>query len=158
MRITSPLDFGANADPTDADTVIRPFVELVWANDDMAPQQFASAAVFEHVLPTGSMHLVFRMTDVPLRIFESHDDPLGQALGDAMIGDARSRFYIRELSAPSCSVGAALRPGAAALLFGASAHELSERHTPLQDLWGSSAQRVHQRLLEAASARVRKLD
>jgi AraC-like DNA-binding protein len=72
-----------------------------------------------------------------------------------MIGGVRSRFYMREMVAPSCSVGAVLRPGAWALLFGVSADELAERHTPLADLWGAWAGRVHERLLEGGSAEER---
>jgi AraC-like DNA-binding protein len=42
-----------------------------------------------------------------------------------------------------------LRPGAAELLFGAAADELSDRHTPLEDLWARAARVAHENLLEA---------
>jgi AraC-like DNA-binding protein len=72
-----------------------------------------------------------------------------------MIGGARSRYYLREMTAPSCSVGAVLRPGAAALLFGAPADEFAERHTPLDALWGSAAASLREQLLDAANAEAR---
>lgn len=97
------------------------------------------------------MHLAFRLSDRPLRLFDGAGDPLGRVLGHAIAGGARSAYYIRDVAAPSCSVGAMLRPGAAALLFGLPAGELSERHTRLDDLWGRSANVAHEQLLEAGA-------
>lgn len=131
--------------------VLQPFVALVWASDSPVACLYEQP-VREHALPSGMMHLVFRLTDYPLRILGSLNDPYPQPLGSSMISGVRSRFYVREMVAPSCSVGAVLRPGAAAPLFGVPADELAERHTSLEDLWGASADSVHERLLEAESA------
>ena len=70
-------------------------------------------------------------------------------MGFSLVGGARSRFYIRDISLPSISVGAMLRPGAAEPLFGVTADELAERHTPLADLWGASADDIHGLLFDA---------
>lgn len=131
--------------------VLQPFVALVWASDSPVACLYEQP-VHEHALPSGMMHLVFRLTDYPLRILGSVNDPYPQPLSSSMIGGVRSRFYVREMVAPSCSVGAVLRPGAAALLFGVPADELAERHTSLEDLWGASAGSMRERLLEAESA------
>ena len=98
------------------------------------------------------MHLVIRLTDDPLRVYDSSDDPIGQLVGDSIIGGARSRFYVREMAAPSCSVGAALRAGVAELLFGVGADELAGRHTALTELWGASARSLRERLPETPTA------
>lgn len=103
----------------------------------------------EHVLPTGGMHLVFRLSGEPLRLFDDDEDRHGRLLGQAVVGGARSTFYSKDISTPTCSVGAQLRPGAPELLFGATAQDLSHRHTPLQDLWGSSADHAYEQLLDA---------
>ncbi len=124
---------------------LRPFVTRLWAADSRSTP---ASTVREHVLPTGAMHLVFRLSGEPLRVFDGADDLQGRAMGHAIIGGSRARFYIRDVSTPSHSVGAMLRPGAAEVLFGAAAHELSERHTPLEDLWGASAGIAHEQLLE----------
>lgn len=131
--------------------VLRPFVASVWASGSPVAGPYAQR-VREHALPTGLMHVVVRLTDHPLLISDSPDDPRTQFLGPSMIGGVRSRFYVREMTAPSCSVGVVLRPGAAALLFGAAADELAERHTPLEDLWGIPARVLRERLLEADGA------
>ena len=128
--------------------VLRPFVALIWASDAPSAKPFAPP-VREHLLPSGGMHIVFRTSDGPLRIFGPDEIARAQPVGAALVGGARSRYYVRELSAPSSSVGAVLRPGAAQLLLGASADELAERHTLLEDLWGASARSVREQLLEA---------
>jgi AraC-like DNA-binding protein len=129
---------------------LRPFVEAVWAMDETSLPQ-ASSRRREHVIPTGSMHLVFRLSDDPLRLFAEDQDREGRVVSTMVVGGARARFYIRDASTPLCSVGALLRPGAAEALFGVHADELSERHTPLDDLWGARATSMRDKLGEARS-------
>jgi AraC-like DNA-binding protein len=129
---------------------LRPFIQSLWALDETA-EPAAPCSRREHVVPTGSMHLVFRLSDDPLRLYEDDADAEGELLTTAVVGGARSRFYVREVSRPLHSVGAQLRPGSALLLFGAPANELAERHTALEDLWGSRVSAVRDRLGEAVS-------
>lgn len=134
--------------------VLRPFVETVWALDEMC-QLDASSRRREHVIPTGGMHVVFRLCDDPLRLFEDEHDREGRTLSTMVIGGARSRFYVRDVSRPLCSVGAVLRPGAAEVLFGVHANELSEKHTPVEDLWGQRAASLREQLAERSTAEER---
>lgn len=127
---------------------LRPFVKTLWVTAPTNGQPSVEGAR-EHVLPTGAMHLVFRLGDAPLRLFNDIDDASGHMIGHAVVGGVRSTFYVRDVSTPSCSVGAQLHPGAAEVLFGATADELSERHTSLEDLWGITASVARERLLEA---------
>src|SRR5262245_52912414 len=128
---------------------LRPFVTTIWPTEGTTDMRFARP-VHEHVLPTGSMHLVLGLTDSPLWLLAPRDGRRIQSIGAAAVGGARSRYYARELSAPSSSVGVVLRPGACELLFDAAADELAEGHTPLQDLWGAQARRARERLCEAS--------
>lgn len=127
---------------------------MLWASIPGRNER-AGAGVREHALPTGAMHLVFRIGGPRLRVFDSTLDDSGHELAGAVIGGARSSFYIRDASVPVASVGAMLRPGAARPLFGAGAAELSSRHTPLDDVWGQSAAHLHERLAESDSAQQR---
>lgn len=130
--------------------VLRPFVKILWVSEQTSiqwPAEFDR----EHVLPTGCMHLVFRLSDQPLRIFDGVEDATGQTIGHTIVGGARSTFYVRDISKPSCSVGVMLLPGAAGLLFGVPADELAERHTLLEDLWGRSVNSIREQLFEARS-------
>lgn len=132
---------------------LRPFVSLLWASDD-SDSPASSAPSREHALPTGAMHLVFRLGPTPLRLYRSHDDTIGYTVGHALIGGARSTHYIRDTSVPSPSIGAMLRPGAAEILFKATAEELAEQHTSLECVWGHEGQLVHEQLAEAPTAQV----
>ena len=127
--------------------LLRPFVTMLWASD--APPE--PGITRERMLPTGAMHVVLRLDDEPLHLFDDLDDHVGHDVGHAMIGGARSRFYVRDVSRRTCSVGAMLRPGAAPLLLGVPATELAERHTPLADLWGRAADEARERLAEEPS-------
>ena len=129
---------------------LRPFIQSLWAMDETG-EPTAPGSRREHVAPTGSMHLVFRLSDDPLRLYESDADVDGRLLSTAVVGGARTRFYIRDVSQPLHSVGAQLRPGSALLLFGAPADALAERHTALEDLWGTRVSAMRDRLGEAGS-------
>ncbi|HKX26175.1 MAG TPA: DUF6597 domain-containing transcriptional factor, partial [Blastocatellia bacterium] len=133
---------------------LRPFVKTLWVSDQTGLQR-SPQFDREHVLPTGEMHLVFRLSDPPLRLFENAEDTRGRVLRHAVVGGVRSTFYVREISSPGVAVGAQLLPGAAELLFGAPAGELAERHTLLDDLWSRGAGSAREQLLEAGSPEVR---
>jgi hypothetical protein len=71
---------------------LRPFVKLLWASaPDGKPTERPDAR--EHVLPTGGMHLVFRLSGPPLKLFGDAGDTRGQTFGYAIIGGARAAFY-----------------------------------------------------------------
>ena len=129
---------------------LRPFVQTLWATvpNEAAP---AHPSGREHVLPTGAMHLVFRLSGPPLRIFADAQDRLGSTVGHAIVGGARSSFHARDVSQPTASVGALLHPGVALPLFGAPEGVLAARHTPLDALWGLQAGLALERLQAAGS-------
>ena len=130
---------------------LRPFVRTLWVSE--GDRGSATGAVQrEHVLPTGGVHIVFRLAGPGLRIFDGPDDRVGRCMGTRIVGGARSAYYVRDVSEPAWSVGAELLPGAASLLLGAPADEFAERHTPLEDLWGRDALEAQERLAEAGTA------
>lgn len=123
---------------------LRPFIALLWAQDpDEAPP-----AGRERVLPTGAMSLVFRL-DAPLLVYDGPDDPRGHTVGTAIVGGARATASLRDVSLPTRSVGAMLRPGAARAVLGVPGGPLAGVHTNLADLW-PDAGAVHAWLGEAA--------
>jgi AraC-like DNA-binding protein len=126
---------------------LAPFIQQLWWSKS-ADNGLASR---EHVLPTGHMHMVFRLAGPALRVFSSDNDPTGHAVHGPVVGGARSRYYAKEVGASVISVGAVLRPGGAQMLFGVSAADLAERHTPLCDLWGARADHAVEQLLGALS-------
>lgn len=129
---------------------LRPFVRLLWASaPDGAPAPRPGAR--EHVLPTGGMHLVFRLGGPPLRLFHDGADAHGFTVGHAMVGGTRCAFFVRDVSIETCSVGVMLQPGAARALLGAPEDALAEAHTPLGALWGADADFALEQLHGAGS-------
>lgn len=127
---------------------LRPYVETLWAVEAAG----CAAAEREHVLPTGQMHLVFRLGAGSLRLFGSETDVAGRAAPDALIGGARAAYYIREASGGQCSVGVQLRPGATEAFFGgAPAEAFTGRHTPLEEVWGRQVETIRDRLSSGKS-------
>lgn len=128
--------------------LLAPFVRVLWVSDGAQER-----AERELVLPTGSMHVVLRLGDEPLCVYDGLDDRIGRSVGHCVVGGARSTFYVRDVSRPGRSVGAELLPGAAPFVLGVPADELCGRHTNLQELWGRAASRAREQVAEATSPR-----
>ena len=137
-----------------ASPLLRPFLRTLWVSEEDRGSASGDEQR-EHVLPTGAMHVVFRLSGPALRLFDGPDDRAGRVIGRAIVGGARAGYYVRDVSEPVWSVGAELHPGAAPLLLGVPAGELAERHTRLEDLWGSAVRGIEERLARAGSAEQR---
>src|SRR5579859_3916288 len=122
---------------------LRPFVSVVWVADE--PGAVDAANERERTLGSGAPHLVFRLSDHPIRLYDGLDDRRGTNMGHAVVGGPRATFHLRDRRRPVRTVGARLLPGAATLLFGVPADELADRHTPLLDLWGRAALELRER-------------
>lgn len=129
---------------------LAPFVERLWAG-----QGARAGAPRERVVPTGAVHLVVRLSEEPLRIFSGPEDREGVCVRGPLVGGARDRFYLRDVSRPAPSVGVMLRPGAARALLGVPAGSLTGRHTVLRELWGTRADELVERLVHAPSDEAR---
>jgi len=134
---------------------MRPFVARLWAVDETAGVPHVAAR--ERVLPTGEMHLVVRLSEHPVRLYAGSDARAARSVGLVTVSGMRSTPYLREVGAPVRSVGVQLHPGVSQWLLGAPADELAGRHWALDDLWGSAAARMRERLLDAGSLE-RQLD
>ena len=125
---------------------LRPYVRDVWLSDRDAAEM---EATIENVLPTGDMHLVVRLSDEPVRLADRNDADIFQDFGYCVVGGARSSWYRKEITCkPARSIGVQLKPGAAEVLFGTPASDFAQRHVALEDLWGRTAARIRDRLLE----------
>lgn len=124
---------------------LRPFIKQLWISDG---RDAVAGARREHVLPTGAMHVVLRLDDEPVRLWNERGQDL--TFGTAVVGGMRSTYYVKELR-PARTVGAQLHPAASLPLLGVPADELGERHTRLEDLWDAQAAALRTRLLEARS-------
>lgn len=105
----------------------------------------------EHVMPTGLMHLVFRLDGPAVRIFKDTADTTGVQLGHALVGGARAGFYAKDVAEPVHAIGMQLLPGAAQALLGLPADELAGQHVRLEDVWGGSAALMREQVLAATT-------
>jgi AraC-like DNA-binding protein len=127
---------------------LAPWVSRVW----IAQGRPASTGPWrERMVPTGGFHLVLRLDDSHIRIFEGLEDPRGQTF-TAVVGGARSRFHVREAAVGARAVGMQIRPGGAGVILGIPAQALAERHTALEDVWGPEAHALRERLLATRPA------
>jgi AraC-like DNA-binding protein len=129
---------------------LRSFIKTLWVGRDTADETAEVGTTRERMLPSGAMHLVLRLAGPPIRLFRDVADRVGVDLGHAVVGGMRTGFYLRD-KAPAHVIGIELRPGMDARLLGASAAELAERHTPLEDLWGRAARELRERLVEPST-------
>lgn len=128
---------------------LRPFIARLWASTSSG----TPAAARELVLPTGQMHMVFRLAGDALRVYAGDDNVSGTRIIGPVLGGARTSFYVKDTAGPVASVGVQLLPGAAQALFGVSAGELTGVHTPLADLWGGTAEALLHELAREADPR-----
>jgi AraC-like DNA-binding protein len=135
---------------------LRPFIKFLWASDEKETPK-AIEKNRERLLPTGSMHLIFRLTESPIRIFDSIEDYVGHNFRFGVVAGMRSGFYVKDIPGPVRTVGALLEPGVAKLLFGVSAEELTNRHTSIEDLWGRSSIELWEQMQDVSELR-RQLD
>ncbi|MEX0923000.1 MAG: helix-turn-helix domain-containing protein [Rhodovibrionaceae bacterium] len=135
--------------------VLRPFVQTLWASDGA---DGAVQAARELVLPTGALHLVLRLEELPLRVFSGLADTSGTRIGCAVVGGARAAPYLRDVARPVASVGALLRPGVSGLLLAAPAAAFSQQHTELAAVWGESPVAELRERLAATGSLADRLD
>jgi AraC-like DNA-binding protein len=94
----------------------------------------ASVRVRERALPAGTMELVI--------------DLRNDGRGPLVYG-AHSEPYVVDAADAVSSVGVHFKPGGAFPFLNLPAGELHDTHVALEDLWGSRADALHDRLLEA---------
>jgi AraC-like DNA-binding protein len=129
---------------------LRPFIQLLWASCHQASSEGLILIERERIIPSACMHLVFRFSDQPIRIFKSIEDTQGNAFHCGAVGGIRSAYYVKDIASTACTVGASLRPGACEALFGIPADEVSDSHLSLEDLWRNAARSLCDQLQEAS--------
>lgn len=126
---------------------LKPFITFLWASSQANAGAEASH-LRERMIPSGSMHLVFRLSEQPIRIFKGIEDAEGEVFRNGAVAGMRSAYYIKDVARDACTVGVGLRPGACQALFGIPANEIAQRHVALEDLCGEEARFLVERLQE----------
>lgn len=110
------------------------FIDQFWYRCGHVPDRKRELA-----LPTGNVDVTFNLVDGDV------------GFDGAVVHGAQSRYFVIDPRRHVHVLGVHFRPGGGAALLGLPAVELTDRHVPLSDIWGSYAQIVRERLLEAAT-------
>lgn len=106
-------------------------------------------------MPTGKLGIIVPLGDNQLSFWNGAGDASHHRHDGLAVIGALSRRIALDSSQLGEVLGISLRPGAAHALFGPSAREFQDTHTPLADLWGSGARSLHDRLREEPSPRAK---
>lgn len=124
------------------------YVDCLW---------FSARAALPHTrerfLPTGCADIVIPLLQQHLVRYDGVDDTQGRRLRGAIVQGPFDRFGVRGTEGASAVVGVHFTPGGAAAFFGGALPELRNRTALLEDLWGSTARELHERLQAAETPR-----
>lgn len=122
------------------------FVELLWLYEG-----YQQPHAKERLLPDGSMELVINLNEDLTRVYDPHDTQEFRTLrGPVMVG-AHSEFFVIDTAEQHSVAGVHFKPGGAFPFLDVPAGELHNTLVSLEDLWGSMAGQLRERLLEAAT-------
>jgi AraC-like DNA-binding protein len=107
---------------------------------------------FESVLPTGTVQLVIRLHQEPIRRFEENTFRRID-FEHAVVSGAHSRPFVKATYRRSSVIGVHFRPAGAALFFAEPLGRLSNSHLAAEDFWGRQIRELREQLLEATSPR-----
>jgi AraC-like DNA-binding protein len=120
------------------------YIECLWWSCRDEP-----AAGCEHMLPSGTAQIVFALHESPILCRPAGSDAFMRWSGGLVHGP-QSTYYVAGPKPRGVAAGLSLRPGAAGAVLGVPAVELTDRHVPLDGLWGRRAGELHERLMAAA--------
>ncbi len=120
-------------------------VRALWYASELAPTPGR-----QRILPTGSTQIILSLNRSYLL-----DCPEGQPARTApaaQVVGARSSYEVIDNSDLACIIGLVFRPGGFSALMGAPADLFANRFVSLEDVWGTEARSLRERLCEIASA------
>jgi AraC-like DNA-binding protein len=121
-------------------------IEAIW-DWDMPAGEFR----YERILPDPSTSLIINLLEDETRVYL--DDEPRQCLraSGSVIGGPYRQSWIIDTAEQIRVMGVNFRPGGAHALIGLNAEEFTRRDINLEDMFGASARRLRQRLLETAA-------
>ena len=131
-------------------------VKLLWCHEGYSP-----ATARERLLPTGTVELVFDLSDRPARVFRDESDGTGAWYRGGIVCGPHARYFVLDTSTPQTVAGIHFHAGGASRFFREPMCEIRDQHVSLETFWGAAAAAsVRDRLLEATSieARLRVLE
>jgi AraC-like DNA-binding protein len=120
------------------------FVEILWSYDG-----YSTPHAQERLMPMGTAELVINLGEDESRVYDWRDTSRCTCLPGAIVVGAHGQPFVIDTAEQQSVVGAHFAAGGAFPFFGVDASELTDRHVPLEALWGVPAtRRLRERLLE----------
>jgi AraC-like DNA-binding protein len=107
----------------------------------------------EHMLPSGSAQLIFALHDAPITCIPNAASPRPTVWSRGIVHGPQRSYYQSGPKPPGVVAGVAFRPGVAGAILGVPIAELTDRHIPIDALWGARGDGLRERLLAAGSSR-----
>lgn len=120
--------------------------DVVWVYDY---DQHALPHTLERILPNGSIGLIVNLRDDIFRIYDQQPQRGAATYRGPLVSGPQTDYVVIDTAQQACSVGIQFKPGGASACLGIPASELSGAHVPLDQVWGSRALELRDRLLEA---------
>jgi AraC-like DNA-binding protein len=131
------------------------FVECVWFFSGYMPDRPR-----ERILPDGTSELVINLEDVPRKLFDEERPERHQSFRRAWLSGPSSGPKVIDALPDSSLMGARFRPGGLAPFLSEPVPEVANRVIELDALWGASADRLREQLLEEGTpeSRIARLE
>jgi AraC-like DNA-binding protein len=107
----------------------------------------------EHMLPSGSVQLIFALHDAPITYIPNAASPHPTVWSRGIVHGPQWTYYQSGPKPPGVVAGVAFRPGVAGAILGVPTGELTDRHVPIDALWGARGDGLRDRLLAAGGPR-----
>jgi AraC-like DNA-binding protein len=103
------------------------------------------------VLPTACVQLIIGLRDAPLRVCNVYDRLRWQSYCCPLVCGPHSKAFFIDTKPLQSSIGINFKPGGVFPFFGIPVGKMHNLNVPLDTLWGSAAQELRDRLLEAGT-------
>ncbi|WP_437932493.1 helix-turn-helix domain-containing protein [Sorangium sp. So ce291] len=123
------------------------FVDCFWLWEG-----YTAPAPKERALPSGTLDIIINLREDCLRIFDRDHPASFERFPGIMISGAHAGYFVIDTAPRASVMGVHFRPGGAFPFLGVPAGDLEGRHAALDALWGASAARLRERLVEARGA------
>lgn len=107
--------------------------------------------VSEHMLPSGKAHLIFSLHNAPITWAppDRHKDLRSWTRG--IVHGPQSSYYVTGPKPKGRVIGVSFNVGMAGAILGVPLDELQDRHVCIEDIWGSRALELRERLATAST-------
>jgi AraC-like DNA-binding protein len=122
------------------------FIDMLWLWDREGPPAPFSK---ERIMPTGAMGLIFNLQEDQTRVYDRENTHLCRTFRGAVVIGAHSEFTVIDTAEQTVVMGVSFRPGGAFPFFRPPTGEFRDAHVALEDVWGSRADCLRTRILEA---------